>query len=112
MLNRRLILLIGVFVIGGCATQSNITYEYSNPNISAENKENQWLIDRGACLLESNKVPLPIRIPCLGSSSFAQGRCEGEQSRLLREAKKVQQQIFDGCIAERGYTKKVIQSTH
>ena len=111
MLHRYLILLLVIFVLSGCATQSKITYKYSNPNIPAENAETQWLIVKGECLQESNKVPLPIRTPCLGSG-YAKGYCEGEQSRLLREAKEVQQQIFDGCVTKKGYIKEVVQSNN
>lgn len=104
---KKFLLLIAVFVFSGCATQSKTIVIYSNPNVFNEDKNTQWLIDRGECLQESHKIPWPTSAPCLQNSSYARGYCQGRQIRQLAEAEGVRQQIFDGCIAKKGYQKEV-----
>lgn len=91
-----------VILLGGCSTQPEIQYIYENSNIPDEDKNSQWLIDRGECNLQSHKIPLPIRMPCLGSG-FSKGYCEGSQNRQMKEAQNARQQVFDGCMVKRGY---------
>lgn len=105
-MHKFLFILFFAIVLSACSTQPKVQYIYSNPNISDENKNTQWLIDRGECTQQSHRVPLPIRTPCLGSG-FSKGYCEGSQSGLMAEAQSAREQIFDGCMAKRGYTKEV-----
>lgn len=106
MFNRFLVLFLALGIAGGCASSTREVVTYSNPRISGANKETQWLIDRGACLQKSYRIPVPTRTPCYGSG-FSKGYCESEQSRLLNQVNEARQQIFDGCMAEKGYKKKI-----
>lgn len=89
--------------ISGCITTANqVVYEYINPSISDQNKESQFLIDKGACLQRSYAVTFPAA-PNLANTSSAY-----LQGYLLGQYMADKQQIFDGCMLEKGYRKVIV----
>lgn len=102
MIRKLLFTLFSVILLAGCSTQPKVKYIYLNPNIPDEDKNTQWLIDKGECTQQSHKIHLSVRMPCFGSG-FSKGYCEGSQNRQMAEAQNARQQVFDGCMAKRGY---------
>ena len=95
--------------ISGCITNTNqVVYEYINPSILDQNKESQFLIDKGACLQRSYVVTLPNAPNLANTSGFLRGYLQGQYNKAMSSAKADKQQIFDGCMLEKGYKKVIV----
>lgn len=95
--------------ISGCITTTNqVVYEYINSSISDQNKESQFLIDKGACLQRSYVVTFPNAPNLANTSGFLRGYLQGQYDKAMSSAKADKQQIFDGCMLEKGYKKVIV----
>ena len=104
MIHRYSVLFIALLVLGGCVVTQPKVITYSNPNILTENKERQWLIDKGECTQAQYEILLPtIETTCPGSG-YSAGYCKADLRTKHRE---IRQEIFDGCMAKKGYKKEV-----
>ena len=110
IMRNSIIATIFCVAISGCITTANqVVYEYINSSISDQNKESQFLIDKGACLQRSYAVTFPAA-PNLAntSSAYLRGYLIGQYNNAMSSAKADKQQIFDGCMLEKGYKKVIV----
>lgn len=97
--------LFSVFFVG-CTAQPQFTYQKYDVN---KNENNELTIQKSKCLVETNKaIQAPIQMPCFGTG-FAKGLCEGQKTKEFKEYKRVKEEIFDGCMAELGYKKVLVE---
>ena len=115
IMRNSIIATIFCVAISGCTTTANqVVYEYINSSISDQNKESQFLIDKGACLQKSYVVTFPdapnlANIGAGGAgSAYLRGFLIGQYNKAMSSAKADKQQIFDGCMLEKGYKKVIV----
>lgn len=92
-------------LIFGCSTTEVTKIRYENPTISPDDRENQWLIDHGQCVLASNSVKENSSHNCTSNSAYSESFCNTMQNAQQIEYLKNRKAVYEGCLAEKGYSK-------
>lgn len=109
-MKKQKLLLIGLLVVSGCATQNNVQYEWVK-GVSSK-QETEYIIADSSCLAESYKA-----IPELSPGSncdkldggISKGYCRTSESRNLRKRLETRAKIYDGCMLGKGWKKRPLQ---
>ena len=87
IMRHSIIATIFCVAISGCITTANqVVYEYINPSISDQNKESQFLIDKGACLQRSYAVTFPAAPNLANTSGYLRGYLLGQYNNAMSAA--------------------------